>query len=91
MNYTIWKYSLAWVERQCIDMPIGAEILCVKIQNCVPCLWAKVNATAGVTENRIIFMYGTGHPMQYESGAYIDTVSLGNGLIFHFYDGGHND
>ena len=51
---TIWKYPLRirdWVR---LEMPRGAEILCVQVQGLTPCLWALVDdvplASLGVAE-----------------------------------------
>jgi len=37
---TIFKYKLAGLVSQTIEMPVGAEILDIPVQNGIPCIWA---------------------------------------------------
>jgi hypothetical protein len=85
MSYTIWKFPLHTVDRQDVKMPVGAEVLCVQMQEDTPCLWALVNPDAAPT-TRTFATYGTGHPVD-ASGAYIGTYQWADGsLVFHVFD-----
>lgn len=84
---TIYKYPLKVTDGQTVTMPAGAELLSVQVQNGIACLWAKVDTGLG-NENRIIHIYGTGHPI--ENGLplkYISTFQTLNGeLVFHAFE-----
>ena len=55
---TIYKYTLD--SHDCtLQLPKGAEILTVQLQNQIPTLWALVNPMT-VTEERHICIVGTG-------------------------------
>jgi hypothetical protein len=90
---TIRKYPLdeaaargggAWV----LTMPPGAEILCVQVQDGVPCVWARVDDDPydqRPRDERVIAVYGTGHANTI--GKYIDTFQLAGGnLVFHAFE-----
>jgi len=87
MNRTIWKFPLQVTDKQQVEMPQGAEILCVQVQHGTPCLWALVDAEQGPVK-RVIYVYGTGHPFT-NQGTYVGTFQVhGGALIFHVFDGG---
>ena len=85
---TIWKYPLEFEDVQTIQMPIGAEILTVQIQDGKPCLWAEVDADDKVSaEPRFIQIFGTG---QYNMGMswdrkYIATFQIMK-LVYHVFE-----
>ena len=66
---TIWKFPIAVVDTQEIEMPFNALILCVQVQHGQPCLWAEVGNLQTARSKRPkwksaqIAVYGTGHPM----------------------------
>lgn len=69
-----------------IEMPQGAETLCVQMQGTQPCIWAKVD-DAKPMENRMFHVRGTGHLLQENEGKYIGTFQmLGGSLIFHVFE-----
>jgi hypothetical protein len=85
---TIWKFTLAPGNAAGVSMPIGANILHVHEQHGDICLWAEVDSKAPY-ELRRIAIYGTGHEMPADPGAYIGSVHLANGrLVFHVYERG---
>lgn len=87
MEKTIWKFELKLEGWQYIEMPLGSEILTIKIQNEKPNLWALVNPKAE-KEQRIFETFGTGHiiPDSIERN-YIDSYQQSNGnLIFHVFE-----
>lgn len=62
---TIWKFLLRLEDSQRIEMPSGAEILTVQLQDQQPCLWAVVDVFDGsLTEMRTIEIHGTGNPIE---------------------------
>ena len=60
-----------------INLPVGAEILCVKTQRGIPCLWAVVDPLA-LVEQKNIYVVGTGHEMPKAICRYIDTFFIGD-------------
>lgn len=83
---SIWKYPLRVVDEQTLDVPEGAEVLTVQVQNGTPCLWARVDPTAPKTPRKII-THGTGHLVPETTGRYIATYQIeGGALVFHVFD-----
>ena len=80
----IWKYQLEIAAEFRLQMPIGAKILCVQVQDEVPCLWAVVNKGVGI-ESRGFSWYGTGHEHTTILREYIGTIQLGL-LVFHLFE-----
>jgi len=74
------------VDVQEIDMPRGAEILTVQMQNDTLMLWAKV-ASHTPHEPRMIVIIGTGNPIGGKLGRYIGTVQMTNRqLVWHVFE-----
>lgn len=88
MSKTIWKYPIATTDLQVVQMPAGAEVLCVQVQRGEPCLWALVDPSAE-PEFRSVEVYGTGHTVRIDTGVerrYVGTYQLyGGDLIFHVF------
>lgn len=86
---TIWKYVLDTTDTQTIEMPSGAKVLTVQVQNGEPCIWALVN-TDNKIEERTFRIYGTGHHMDYkyvDKETYIGSYQLSGGLlVFHLFE-----
>lgn len=84
----IWKYPIEARDEEAVSMAKGARILTVQVQAGKPCLWAMVNPNAPMLEERKIYTYGTGHPIDKdpETLEYIGTYQLtGLGLVFHVF------
>jgi hypothetical protein len=81
----IFKYPLAIVHEQTIEMPKHSKILCVQMQGGVLCLWAAVNPDA-LMEKRIISIVGTGNPTSVNLDGYIGTVQQGY-YVWHIFEG----
>ena len=82
---TIWKFGLLTVNEQAIDMPAGAEVLCVQTQDDSPQLWALVDPKAPRIPRKFR-IFGTGDPSV--SGTYVGTYQLlGGKLVFHVFEG----
>ena len=84
---TIWKYLL---EPACyltqIDMPEGAEVLCVQIQSGETFIWAIVELDKPLV-SRTFITYGTGEPINIDTSAYIGTYQLLDGaLVYHVFE-----
>ena len=95
MTKVIYKYHLSEPKQiTYIKMPVGAEILCCKVQNNDPCVWAIVDKDYVNTEERIFLILPTGasipeHPHLKLPGEYIDTIQIhecGVELVFHIFE-----
>lgn len=84
---TIWKYELETLDLFGLDMPCGAEVLTVQMQNGKPCLWVLVDPSK-YKENRTFAIHGTGHGVSNaENKKYIGTYQLmGGELVFHLFE-----
>ena len=87
MKKVIWKYKLRAVEKQCLAIPKGAEILSVQLQGNNACLWALVNPEEE-KEIKTIGIFKTGNPIATDRQCkFIDTIQLYNGeLVFHVFE-----
>lgn len=84
---TIYKYPVEIADEFWVEMPTGARILTVQVQNGEPFIWAQVETTAPY-EPRGFRVVGTGHPMSdAEMGMpYVGTFQLeGGALVFHLF------
>lgn len=86
----IHKYPIDIVEIQDIFIPKGARILCVKLQQYYPMLWALVevdpiNPMNKEPEPRKILTVGTGHIFDDTGWNYIGTYVSHGGL--HVFEG----
>lgn len=89
--HRIYKYPLIITDKQEIEMPKNAKILCVQAQNDMPCIWAlvdKYESAIGQTRTRTFYTYGTGHDIgRPEILNYIGTYQLHSGaLVFHLFE-----
>jgi hypothetical protein len=84
---TIYKYPLELVDLQTLELPAGAELLTVQMQDGRPCLWAEV-ATSAPARPRTIAIYGTGNPIPGDAEIeYIGTFQMhGGALVFHAFE-----
>lgn len=86
----IWRFPLGIVDKQEVNMPTCASILCVQTKDNEPCLWAEVDPDAP-RENRMIEIFGTGKDIPCDMGVhrrYIGTFQTGQLtiLVFHVYE-----
>lgn len=85
LSKEIWKFPINTTDIQSVNMPTGSQILCVQLQNGTPCLWAMVSPHMEPSE-RIIRVYGTGHPIN-ENVKYIGSYQMNGGmLVFHVFE-----
>lgn len=77
----IWKFPLAMVHRQSVEMPKGAQVLSVHGQRPNPdldgtiCLWAVCRLDAPKVARHFAIV-GTGNPMPSGLGKFIGTVLM---------------
>jgi hypothetical protein len=80
----IYKYPFEIKDKVLLDLPKGAKILRVAVQNETPCIWALVNADAP-RELRGFRIYGTEHRIGPEAGAYVATFNQGP-YVWHLFE-----
>lgn len=87
MKKVVYKYKLQITKViQEVILPLGAQILCIKMQNDELCMWALVDPDQTYNEVVKIRCAGTGHMIEEDVEDYIDTVMLLDGaLVFHFF------
>ena len=77
-NRTIWKFPMNRLlasarSDEIIDLPIGAKILHVDLQNGIPCFWVEVDPEQPKKEDRHFSLVGTGFPYNPAGVDYIGT------------------
>ena len=85
---TVHKFPIPGPGRFCISMPVGAVVLCCKLQRQKPHVWAEVEDTAPLIEHTF-FCAGTGHllPPRQALTRYVGTVLMYDGdLVWHLYE-----
>ena len=85
----IWKYQLP-LKGETLDLPVGAEVLCVQAQRGAVCLWVMVsihgNPTDGMREPRRFEVYGTGYEVRPdENHQYVGTAQVGD-FVWHVFE-----
>lgn len=86
MNNTIWKYELKVADLNNVELPKGANILCVQLQSGLPTLWVEVNILESEKQVHVIETFGTGHKFDSSPRRYIGTYQMQQGaLVFHLY------
>ena len=77
----IWKFPLKLEDEQEVDMPSLACVLCVQVQDEIPCLWALVDEACPHVR-RIVHIRGTGHIADgMEMAQYVGTFQLLGGIF----------
>lgn len=87
----IWKYRIPEYDgrgmitsRPVIDMPDGARILTLQLQDDEPTLWAVVDPER-VAAPRSFVIVGTGHPVPEDVGDYVGSWQW-PGLVWHLFE-----
>lgn len=85
MDKTIWKFPLEISDTIRLDMPLGAEVLSVQMQDGTPTLWALVEPAMPLTAYSFR-VFGTGHPVPNGAGldVFVGTLQMGP-LVFHMF------
>jgi hypothetical protein len=84
----VWKYSLDWSAFQQLDMPRGAKVLSLQVQNGEPKVWVLVNGSEP-HERRSFGTYATGEtlPTGTDLGRFVGTYQRNGGdLVFHVFE-----
>lgn len=82
---TIWKYTLAIIDEQVLEMPGGATILTAQMQGRGLCLWAIVFPKRPLKQ-RTIRIIGTGNDMPTDMELVpIATAQMGS-LVWHVFE-----
>ena len=83
---SIWKYPIPTSDGTILEMPDGAVVLTVQVQDGTPCLWALVDPAAMMLP-RTFRCYGTGHPVAVVRHEYVGTYQeRGGALVFHLFE-----
>jgi hypothetical protein len=86
---TIWKYKLELAKLQVVDMPRGAKILSLQVQDdSLACIWALVNDAA--PKEAVGFLsVPTGEPVTdyvLDNYTFLGTYQIARGdLVFHVF------
>lgn len=87
MPSTIWKFPLEVTDLQRIPLPMWNKKLCAQFQGDILCLWAIVDPTSPMQEERI-WIFGTGQPIPVDfftsARQYFGTVQR-DGLVWHVF------
>ena len=84
---TVHKYNLETTNDQIIMLPVGSQIMCLKMILGAVFLYAFVDTKKTLSSHRIK-MYGTGHEISKETGEiYLGTVHTSNGeFVWHIFE-----
>lgn len=81
----VWKFTISAInETIAFSMPENAEVLFVREQRGVPCMWCRVD-TSLPHEIREFTLVGTGHPAP--DGPYRGSFFINEGqFVFHLFE-----
>jgi hypothetical protein len=84
---TVHKYPIPLDDIVEIEMPKGAQVLCIDTQHELLQCWALVNPEMPVAKRKFRIA-GTGHPiLSHHTSKYINSVQMrGGGLVFHIFE-----
>lgn len=82
----VWKYTLGTNTKH-LELPKGAKLLCVDVQQGEPQLWVLVTP-GNELETRCIESFATGQPIPIEHRyEHVGTFMLeGGALVFHVFE-----
>ena len=83
---TIYKYQL-YGTQTVIEMPVGASILFLQLQDTVPTIWALVDQDQDHKVPVTFYTYGTGWdvPESIDARDFVGTYKTPNGYVFHVF------
>lgn len=83
---TIWKYPLPANDKFVVDLPKGAKVLSVQMQNDAPQMWVLVDSTAP-KRTRNFYLAGTGErlPLVISQAEFIGTFQT-DAMVWHLFD-----
>ena len=83
---TIWKYTIGTSGEFRVEMPVGAIVLSVQLQDGRLCMWAQVEEGRSL-ETRYFRACETGDPIpEGEPLRFIDTVQTYSGMVYHIFE-----
>lgn len=87
MDSRILKYKLEWFlgKQRIPNVPVGACILSMQIQNGYPTIWVLVDDAVKAMEPWWIEMRFTGEPFNENGMMYIATLQNNDGLVYHAF------
>lgn len=96
MKTQVWKFPLGIDDIAEVQMPVGAEVLYVDVQEdentgvagdgTRPYIWARVDPNAPMETRRFRFA-GTGHPLEENVGKHLRSFQmLGGKLVWHLFE-----
>jgi hypothetical protein len=84
MSEVVWKFPIPATDDFELEMPVGAKVVHVAMQNGEPCVWALVDPTKAL-ELRRFRLACTGDPITV-TGDYVGTFMRWNGaLMYHLF------
>lgn len=84
---SVYKYPVSSDDYFQLDMPYGAEILSVQVQQGNPYIWALVDKKEDLMVTRKFRLARTGHPISETNLSFIGTFQLDDGyLVFHLFE-----
>lgn len=89
---TIFKYQIPIQDEFHVAMPRKSRVLCVQVQDGIPCIWAIVDSTNQL-DKKIFALRGTGHELDrgLDRSTYVGTFQLeDDSLVFHLFERGVN-
>lgn len=81
----IHKFKVPITDTFDLDLPDGAEVLCVQVQNGEPYFWVKLNPERQ-TKVRRFAVHGTGHQVYADVTSYIGTFQVQPGFVGHVFE-----
>lgn len=82
----VWKFPLLIEALQVVEIPVDSAILCVQVQDDIPCLWVLVDPDVRARTKAVIEIWGTGHLHETVPDNYLGTFQLrGGALVFHVF------
>jgi len=87
---TIWKFPIKSIGNDALEMPLGASVLTVQVQNEIPVIWARVDPEQPKVRRRV-WIAVTGGRIELpviEDSDYIGTFQLHDGrFVGHVFLG----
>ena len=83
----IYKYQLEITDRQDLYLPKNSRVLSAKEQDGILCVWVQLNE-AELEDKYTFYIFGTGTSPDMSvklSTAYVDSVIMANGLVWHVF------
>lgn len=90
----IYKYSIPVTQQPMVEIPVGAKILAVGVQDNAPVVWAEVDEKAGI-DMHVFYLFATGREIPdflAEQIRYIGTFQVNEGaagskvFVGHLYE-----